>query len=472
MQTVEDYNGNLIDIEQSVSIGNKFYHFEDVVLINGTFYPRTSLELVIDQSTGKLGLKKHLFKVIDGVDLNNNPTYRYHSQVFDFIECYGGDHEPPYYIESKETALKFEFEEGLGSGVFYLKEHKNKDFQKEFRTFNAIKEVLDSKLDNIRNGVESLTYLITEGKRYTMGLEFETSLGYFPPYLDQSLNVKCVRDGSIASGEYVTGILKGDSGFYQLQKLCVELTKRCKIDLRGGLHVHLGGINFNKEFVVAAYLLALQLETSIFDMLPPSRQHNQFCCVLDRRKVKSDLVYKTESLEEFKSMIGSAYNHIFSFVSTTSEFPNERYHKSKQHPIGPRCGYAQQSPRYNWINFVPAMFNTRENESYSLEFRCHSATLNYIKTSNWVKICMAFVYYAETHANEVFKASINKTPLSLKDILIAAYPKSSSKLIEYVSSRIHKFSGPKAIDNESTEYIKERSDRVKDLTLKQTIECV
>ncbi len=96
--------------------------------------------------------------------------------------------------------------------------------------------------DNLLYGVDTLTYSAFEGIGYTFGIEIETCIGRLnkSDFIDK-LNVKAVHDGSLRDadgatpgGEYVTGVLIGDSGLYQLHELCRILSMRCKVNAQCG----------------------------------------------------------------------------------------------------------------------------------------------------------------------------------------------------------------------------------------------
>ena len=60
-------------------------------------------------------------------------------------------------------------------------------------------------------GIKSISHRISEGKKYTFGVEIETCSGFLRRnvYEENRLNLECTHDGSIEGGEYVTGILTG-----------------------------------------------------------------------------------------------------------------------------------------------------------------------------------------------------------------------------------------------------------------------
>lgn len=338
---------------------------------------------------------------------------------------------------------------------------------------------------NYNFGVDSPTYKISEGKNYTFGVELETSSGRLTVEDEVGLNLKCEFDGSlretpdqrkedVLGGEYITGVLKGDKGFYQLQRVCNTLSDRCTINGKCGVHVHIGNISFNKETIIYLYKLGELLQNEVYQMLPKSRRENAYC-----RKIKN-ITLDLAGLNSVSSSIGydilvdEYYHQIFKEVSHGKE-ANRQHNKKSNHPMGSKCGYDKTTQRYCWLNFVTAMFNTKGNpEAITLEFRSHSATLNYTKIKNWVKICMAFVSFAENN-----KASIRRGywldsdklehNIDLSTIVRAAYPKSYKLLQRYIEDRKSKF----AFDDGKIEELEYKTDKegVKALTLKEDIQC-
>ena len=339
---------------------------------------------------------------------------------------------------------KEHFKECINDGRFYhtkyLKQMPNKPAV--YRGADAIKKIKSTPdiKDQLKYGIKSSTYLVTEGKRYTFGAEIETSAGHLPGYLDQDLNYEAVHDGSLRDengkvwgGEYVTGVLTGDSGFLQLKRLCNELSKRCQINKKCGVHIHIGGVNFNKEFIVYLYKLALDLEKEIYAMLPKSRNGNEYCRPL--HKFTFDLNRKFNSPMDYNMHIDDKYSMLLNHIAHVERFDPSRMNKKTQHPLGNKCGYNHSTARYCWLNLVPAMFDTRGNGAYTIEIRNHSATLSYTKIKNWTLITMAMMWFAE---NE--KQYIANNKVSLSTVIMKAYPKKGQALLNYIYERTAKFS--------------------------------
>ena len=357
-------------------------------------------------------------------------------------------------------------------GVYYYKEEleimdKPMPYRKFDNTFNKInfKDVIEEKLlitqlnssgvleikknilkRNIEMGVESISFKEFERLKYTYGIELESSQGRFEEDEVAHLNVKAVHDGSLREadgsnplgGEYVTGILVGDSGLNQLHEICRVLQTKCKVDKRCGVHVHIGGLNWGKEEVVYSWILAELLEAEIFDTLPASRRDNSYCRPIKKLIGKIGLtnLVQAKSIQEYNIEIDTIYKYLFTEVSGLhpSEQPSRGINKNTDHPKGPKCGFDKKSQRYCWLNYVTLLFNTKKvNNSWTLEFRNMSGTLNYTKIKNWLKLCMAFCSFVENHKS-LIKNSL-KTPLTLKTVITTIYPNTGGKLNSYMDER-------------------------------------
>lgn len=341
-----------------------------------------------------------------------------------------------------------------------------------YRKVNAIKKLSKLTLsEQYKFGVSSPSFRITEGKKYTFGTEHETICGILPPHLDKELNYEAVHDGSLRKengdpgdgAEYVSGVLIGDTGFLQEKKLTNQMTTRCKVDKKCGLHVHIGGVTFNKATVVSSYKMFKMIEKELFEMMPPSRRDNQYCRELNNINLKFTEKDFLNSLE-YEMLIDDYYNKIVNFVSSTEEGTSRVINKKKNHPKGNKCGYDHHTARYCWVNYVPAIFNTRGNDVYTIEFRNHPGTTSYIKTKYWILICMGLMWYAENYQKEIALAD----KLTLRYIMKLAYPRQGDKLISYIEKRTSRFNSTIASKNkieEDKDYVEEVTDE--SLSIKQ-----
>jgi hypothetical protein len=309
------------------------------------------------------------------------------------------------------------------------------------------RDILKSLYSPAELGSKSPTFIVSEGLRFTFGVEIETNIGYLPEYVyfKNKLNLECIRDGSLRNelgveegGEYVTGVLNGDLGFLNLKKSLAMISSHCKIDKKCGIHVHVGNFNFSKQFIVLAYILALKIEDEIFITLPPSRRNNETCGRLKQQPYLD--VIKKYNLEYGSEL---CYNDLFEDVGNGRKL-TEKLNKKYPHPGGRYTDRYSRgiSPanlyRYKWLNFVPSLFNMKgdqENPIHTLEFRCHPASLNYDKIQNWILFCFAFCNYVESN----YKNIIEDDNITIEKILNYSYPKKGKELSDYFKDRIERF---------------------------------
>lgn len=350
--------------------------------------------------------------------------------------------------------------------------------------------VNESMKENILFGTDTITYSSFEGIDYTFGVEIETCIGRLDQKDVRELNVKAVHDGSLRDadgntpgGEYVTGVLKGDSGLVQLAELCRVISTRCKVNHQCGVHVHCGTLNWGKEDVVYAYVLAEMLEKELFNMLPSSRRNNSYCRPLSpiTGEIFKDLS-KASTKGGYNILIDDLYNEIYKEVTFIKSKNGQRNYvlenresdehtdiivnsrtinKNVNHPLGTKCGYDKNAQRYCWLNFVTLLYDTKGNkDARTLEFRSHSATMNFIKIKNWIKICFAFCKFVEAH-----KTLINQGGVTLSQVLLNVYPKSGKELAKYVDERTQLFK----TSDESVDYIDKAIPNKQ--SIKEVVEC-
>lgn len=398
--------------------------------------------------------KEKIDEIVNRLQLTlgaNNPNVYYAKRELNFMD------RPQPYRKFNNIYYKQSFDSVYGKKLT-IEDLKDKNIQKTVQNINK---------KNIQMGVSTLTYKEFENIKYTYGIELETIIGRFEDSEVEHLNVKAVHDGSLRDedgnsplgGEYVTGVLVGDAGLAQLYELCRVLNTKCKVDKRCGNHVHIGNLNWNTEDVVYSYVLAELLENEIFSTLPKSRRNNSYCRPIDKLLINDfkELV-SIKSKAEYDIKLDEMYEKIYQVAVGRNYSKNlhKKFNKNTNHPQGPKCGYDKSSQRYCWLNYVTLLFNTKEvNNSHTLEFRPMSGTLNYIKIKNWLKLCMAFCYFVENNKSDI-KNAFNK-PVDLNMIIKAAYPKTGSRLMHYISERKQLF---KTAD-ESVDYptVKEMSKK-------------
>lgn len=370
----------------------------------------------------------------------------------------------PYNYSATNSSSNYQFNNIVSSLVKSLTLHGTGDNQ-----------ILDKLKTSV--GVKSSTFFRTGGLPYTFGVEIETSSGTIKA-IASDLNCSAVRDGSIGSGEYVTGVLKGDAGVKHLKKICDRLYYNTAVDNRCGVHVHVGGLNLNKEFFIYAHLLGLKLQDNIFNnFLPNDRKNNNYCKRYPKNIICTDTELKGSYNKLYEAVIkrteghnleklGEVFNDVLStdFINIYNKYSKEDYqmyidemykilylllaqgkklssdnNKNFQHPGGRYAGGSGSSInyRYFWLNFISAAFNQRDNkDAYTIEFRCFGGTTNFYSIYAWLLICMAFCSYVENNKADI----VNKGTITIKDILEAVYGKAKntflySALMNYVNFR-------------------------------------
>lgn len=372
-------------------------------------------------------------------DLDNNSLNCYVS----YINKEGYNYNNVLYDE--ELFKELGIIENFIKGYFQHKEYveKNKDYPKFYEFKNIFSGKNLSISQEIRLGKKSPSYILTEGKKYTFGVEIEMADGLIPMSVIKRdmLNISCVKDGSVTNSkgekygpEIITGVLTGDAGFNQLRLVANQCSKRGCLNNTTGLHVHCGGMSFSKAFVLAAYKLGYKLQNEIFDMLPKSRRGNPYCFMLNDLNVNFNNI---TNVEDFNFRVDNYYATLFKILCSQNQ--DRKANKLTNHPAGAKAGYNHSNIRYAWLNFLPAMFNTKGdkmNPVYTLEFRNHSSTTNYTKIKNWVLICMAFCYVADNYYREILEGNFE---FSLDNVIKKSYKKTNQSLIDYIQKRKYLF---------------------------------
>ena len=280
---------------------------------------------------------------------------------------------------------------------------------------------------------EKTTYSKTGGMKYTFVVEIETSRGNYRDVENLSasglnlINTSAVYDGSVGGPEYVTGVLKGDMGVEQLERLCDALNQtNHEVNRRCGIHIHIGGANFNRAFQAMAIRLAYQIQDQVYEMLPESRQNNTYCKKIDKSFRNINFKNANKKLAEYLFRGESSYDKDgnYSHADWRKGFSKKL---NKKNRLG-----RYPNTRYRWVNLVRC--GTASNGE-TLEFRCHGGSLNFGKIYNWLMICMAIVRFIENN-----QARIMKKGVTLLEILNEAFtPAERERLVQYINERRKNF---------------------------------
>ena len=275
------------------------------------------------------------------------------------------------------------------------------------------------------------TFHKSSGIQYTFGVEMETCDGYleYNYACDNKLWMDCVHDGSVEGSEYRTGVLQGDLGFEHLKHLCEHLSKCCYVDKTCGVHVHIGGANFNRKFSIYSIMLGLLIQDELYSVMPKSRSTSTYC-------VKIPDKYKSivpASKRRYPMIHRENLQLISDYVYDRGKPFCKHNNKKTVHPNG---HYA--ATRYKWLNLNNCSYRTGPE---TIEFRLHSGSLDYEKIYNWILVCMCFVRYVENNQRDIIDAYYKRTNFfGIKTIVEAGLNSDMAKsVIEFYKKRYDKF---------------------------------
>lgn len=253
---------------------------------------------------------------------------------------------------------------------------------------------------------------------FSFGVELETCNGFIPPHMLGPLGVVPLKDGSLRDEngkepyEYTTIPLSGELGLETLKLLCEELNKRCEINQKCSLHIHIGSIpKRSMEFVVALYKLGYNIQDEIFEMFPAYKSdpeaygfHKNYCHKLPNLQLE-DENFNTPNLnpKDAKALVKRAFDKIYWWASDqTIRTTDDNWNlNTRKHPKGELDKWNYTS-RYSYINLNNYLFSRRE----TVEYRCHTPTLNHVKVSSWLFITAAITQFAEQFTNEILKDEV------------------------------------------------------------------
>lgn len=146
-------------------------------------------------------------------------------------------------VLSLDCITGWNYKECFSSGCYVDEDSKTHPIEK-IKHYDVYKNHFSNVKDIktlLRIGSMSPSYVVTEGIKYSFGVEIEVSRGFVPTWkAAKNYNMLCIRDGSVNPGEenggaeYVTGVLRGDTGVNHLQSICLELSKRCMVNKSAG----------------------------------------------------------------------------------------------------------------------------------------------------------------------------------------------------------------------------------------------
>lgn len=351
----------------------------------------------------------------------------------------------PVFCRNKDIALKLGYVEHLGTGNYYKKANltlselkncnkKSINFYDDKKINYNANEHSSTFIETVRSynsrdnviNIDERTRLVSKILgNYSFGFEFETSDGFVPSRICNKLGLVPLKDGSLRHNgkepyEYTTIPLSGERGLETLKSICKELTDRCEFSQQCSLHLHVGLDTFgtNMEFLIALYILSYKLQGEFFNMFPDYKKDPQkhlgteknYCKGLKSLGLLSnDIYHSTNTKEDISNKILENFNKIFAFLCDNQvQVMDSKYNlHTFRHPQGETKW--NRNSRYYHINFMNTVFSPTR----TVEFRLHTPTFSFVKSSNWLFICVAMIRYAKQYTKEITSRSIEPTLTSV-----------------------------------------------------------
>ena len=255
----------------------------------------------------------------------------------------------------------------------------------------------------------------------TFGAEFETSMGSLQASFLGPAGLVPVIDGSLSSRdqfEYATVVYKGAKGLEALKSVCTRLTSQCRVDQTCAMHMHIGTLPKNKEYIIALYQLFYRLQDELFNLVPFYKRHEQ--SIMGKSKeyserlidlgISTNTLYKSSSKQEYQAELSKWYKEIFSFIACGWEPGKARNTKNfKDKKITPWDRQWNCPTRYYALNLVNYFFS-----SGTVEFRLHGPTVNFHRTLMWLLICVGIVRYADKYTKKIL---LGEEKIRLSDVI-------------------------------------------------------
>lgn len=431
--TITTFDGNKEYARNCKKIEEKYYLKDtQCIYLNSKWYAIDDKNILVDHETKeKFHIEAKGRRTYGVVEINNKDeailgyfTPKLHKNV-DFIDNKNNKDRVKAICESL-FFKKDNFIENYSNGIWYLQNGNVQNIKKDFQKIINAHDWTNKKYNIEDNATEFSTKIKTYNEfehsisescnlfakflPYSFGIEFETAAGYIPEHIQHRHGVVACRDGSIGSAEFVTIPMEGTKGMSSIIDLCNKAKDRIYMDVHCSMHLHLGKFPIeNRNLFVALYLLCIQIQDDVFDMLPPYKRHwegfkrKNYCRELE---ILGIVAPEDTSERGLSTMVKSSFNKIFSFISDF-KITHEKYREGNPHPSGDKWNIEN---RKTWTNFVNAMYSQRK----TIEFRAHQATFNPVKTINWLFITSAILKYAEVNHNAILKM---KDKIGLSDVL-------------------------------------------------------
>lgn len=333
------------------------YHIinQDCHEIDGVWYRVNSGKIELDHELGKwFVLKRGNLQVKGIVALNGDEEVMgyYTPNVYKNIRVNSRVQGKTYAISAE--VLKGKYIEDVGTGFYHPKggmtsttvrkmseirnelSHQNRGYNIEENPDDFKNKMASYKANPIKPDKDIAAYGKLLGD-VTFGCEVEIAAGYLAENLQHQTGVVICRDGSIGGGpELVTVPKSGGKGVQSLINLSEFLKTRGTIDINCSMHLHLGTIPTDRDYLASVYVLGHRIQDEIFKMFPyyktepagiKKKNYNQ---KLDRLGI-FPLVDKTKIA--YEDYINDIYHKLFVFLAEKVTPGAQFNRKMRKHPI-------------------------------------------------------------------------------------------------------------------------------------------
>lgn len=444
-----------------LSVGNYYAINVDIFNIDGKWYKIDSPELLLDHETGKRFLANGKNLMVAGiVGYNKVKGFikgYFTSNPYTNIIVNDGLRNIPCISADVLNGSPYTEDKGLGIWTSTKKDkeiinrinNQGKGYNIEDNDYEGLIKLYDNKPYKMNLAHSKIGNLL---KDTTFGIELEASAGNLPKFLLNRTGTAICKDGSLIDvngnypPEYVTVPLKGGKGVNNIVELCEYLKPRNEMDIKCSFHLHLGGFNTSRLFLVALHSLSYKLQGEIFKMFPVYKLQPEGIKQKNYCKVLPKIFKQYTNKMDYTEYVNASYKELYKYLSETN---GHKYEPCKDCNRKNMVHYGHQKwnkdARYHWLNMINSVFSTRN----TLEFRLHTPTFNETKIINWLLICNAICKYAEKYPLKC----ITNEKISFDDILSyytdintsSEYSAFVSKYLKaYVKERVDMFAKDKA----------------------------
>lgn len=224
---------------------------------------------------------------------------------------------------------------------------------------------------------------------YTLGVEFETSMGALPEHVCYQQGLIPLRDGSITGNEYSTVVLQGSLGIEMLKNQMDVLNKYTRFNKECAVHIHFGGFPVEPKAILTLNNLCV-LFTDVFQSCLPSATFYTELYKTNKKSYCKPLVWSHSFEELYESLTSTPF-----FGCLYQPHPNDIGHGAKWNI----------KTRYTMCNLINMVCY---DSAKTVEFRFLRPTKNVHVIYFWIYVLNALLQIAENYKHLTSEQLWNK----------------------------------------------------------------